>query len=211
MQRLFLFVLSVVVAGILIPGCRISHRAPVVNYDPIAHARNAPGYAGSGFVWKDRYVITSSHSCHADRVDVILSEGLIAGKSTEGMVLSRIKDIALIDLGRNSRLRSLQLADSDPYPGQRLWILDGSRSSRPVIESRAVAADSVRVLEGEEKIRRGSSGSPVVDEKGAVVGMVFASLQIGGLELVSLHPVSEIHRMLGQVFASPPTSPGDSE
>lgn len=195
MQRLLIilpWLLAAVALSAHLAGCASTAPGSVVNYDPVQKDLLSVRYTGSGFVWEERFVLTSSHSCHKDLVRVVLPQGIFRTKNVRGRVVDRQNDIAIIDLGEGQDLPSLPLATRDPYPGQTLTILDGSRSSRPALQAVAISPDTLRLFEGERNIRHGSSGSPVVDEKGAVVGMVFASLRLGGKELISIHPVSEI-------------------
>jgi hypothetical protein len=188
----------------LLTGCATTAAWPVVNYDPLADRSSPVAFAGTGFLWKGRYVLTSAHACSGDTLDVIVENGLLSTKRVQGTVLAREGDIAVVDLGCVVPGASFHLSWDDAYPGQEVTIIDGSRSSRPEIPTIALSGDTLRVAADGGSIRRGSSGSPVVDSSGSVVGIVFASLHLGGQHLVSIHPVSAIRELLQDVLSNVP-------
>ncbi len=177
-------------------GCASALSPYVVNYGRINREEPSPRFAGTGFVWGGRYVLTAAHALPNDHPTVIVPTHLLSSRSIPGEVVLRESDIALIRLGIKQDLPSLELAPIDLLPGERVRILDGAYGSSIVLEATAVYPDSVRLDGLFDTIGDGSSGSPVVNERNQVVGIVFGSIHAGGERLVSLYAASEIRRAL---------------
>jgi len=177
----------------------------VVSYGPIRFGDTDYRYTGSGFAIGDRRIVTTSHSCLDDNPTLLTFPAFLSTRSHPGRVVSRVGDITVIDLDAPFGSPSLRLADQGPSLGERVTILDGSGASHAAVAATVVGADSIRVDRWYEPLRKGSSGSPVVNAAGEVVGMVFANLTIGNRTLISIHTVEEIRRALATLGADAPS------
>jgi S1-C subfamily serine protease len=96
------------------------------------------------------------------------------GVRVVGVRLSRSADVAVLEVDDPEALPpALTLATSDPGAGTTVRLV-GFPAARPFTDAGSVAdVDGSRLLLDVD-VAPGASGSPVVDERGAVVGQVFA-------------------------------------
>lgn len=196
----------------LLPGCAVSPPLPpesrsVMSYGPVRFGDTDYRFTGSGFAIDERMVVTTSHSCLLERPTLHTFPGFLQSKEHAGRVVHRVGDITFIDLDGPMAAPSFRLAERGPAVGDRVTILDGSAVSHVAVAATAVSPDSLHVDNWYEPLRKGSSGSPVVNGAGEVVGMVFANLTVGRRTLISIYTVEEIREALGTLAPAAPERP----
>ena len=152
---------------------------------------------GSGFFIDSRHVITNWHVIdEAVRVDVKAADGstyhvkrIAAGDEAS--------DLANLELETaNTGVVPLRIADAMPEPGERVVVvgsplgLEATISDGVVSEVRELPQLG-RVLQISAPVSRGSSGSPVVNLKGEVVGVAQA-IRAGGQNLNFAIPAQQV-------------------
>ncbi|MCA0873771.1 S1C family serine protease [Seohaeicola saemankumensis] len=139
---------------------------------------DASGFLGSGFVYGPlgRYALTNAHVVgDADRVRVAYQ----GGHRETASVVARddVRDIAVLALTR--RGQGLTAATDAPVPGQQIFALgaplgQGFTLTRGIVSAapRQVEAQvPLRLIQHDAAINPGSSGGPLVDGQGRLIGM----------------------------------------
>ena len=147
--------------------------------------RSANGH-GSGFiVSSDGYVLTNAHVVgSANTVRVILH----SGRGIPGEVIRRNsrRDVALIKLGEGG-LDVSSVSFAEPEVGTEIFVygtplaesLDGSLTKGIVSAYRN--EKSGKLIQSDVTIQPGSSGGPMLDNKGNVVAVAVAGMTQGGV------------------------------
>ncbi|MBI1851731.1 MAG: trypsin-like peptidase domain-containing protein [Planctomycetes bacterium] len=179
-------------------GCASTLPPFVVNYGKTfaADAGSPSRFSGSGFVWNGKFMITAAHALPDDRPRIVIQDGMFTSRTIRGEVVVRDSDVALVKLDVPEALPSLEIAPRDLVPGERARILDGGLGSRHVLEATALYSDSLRIEGHLGSIDYGSSGSPIVNDRNEVVGIVFGTIRSGGDSLVSIYTATEIRRAM---------------
>lgn len=135
---------------------------------------------GSGFFIADGYVMTNSHVVGGAK---FLKVKLVTDREIVGEVMrtdSR-RDVALVKTEQVG-LPGLPIADTEPQVGSRVYAigspLDEKNSqtvSSGVLSSYRVE-DGMRFIQSDVNVLRGSSGGPLVDEFGNVIGLAVSGL-----------------------------------
>ena len=148
--------------------------------------QNRPISLGSGFFVRSDVVVTNYHVIEG------ATDGFakIVGKTTiyhiEGVLgIDKAKDLALLKLtGVNGK--PLSLADvSKIEVGQEVFALGNPKGLEGTISPGIISGSSLRQIENENLIQitapisPGSSGGPVVNRQGEVIGVAVASLKEG--------------------------------
>ena len=147
---------------------------------------------GSGFIIDaDGLVVTNAHVVQGfDTVDVRLPDG----QTHQGEVLyvDRVTDLALLDLRASRDFEPVTLGDSDAiavgedviaigYPLGDVKILLGSPTiTRGIVSAKRVSDAGVKLLQTDAAINPGSSGGPLFDRDGRVVGVNTSKLSESG-------------------------------
>lgn len=135
---------------------------------------------GSGVIWRaDGQIVTNSHVASSDHVTVVLGDG----REFEGAVVARhpARDIALVtieatdlpaaDIADSSRVRPGQIAIAVGHPaGYR----DAATFGVLAAAGQAVTPEGLQIgdlLQADIAIAPGSSGGPLVDSIGRVIGI----------------------------------------
>lgn len=159
---------------------------------------------GSGFVISEGRVVTNAHVCNAGEVYVEVGPAKIPAQPEAKDV---VNDLCILKVGAELGSKPLSLAAADPSPGDTIYVLGNPEGLSRTISSGLVSA--VRTLDGKPAIQisaaisHGSSGSPVLNSEGEVVGVV-SSMLSEGQNLNFAVPV----RLLNELLTGGGTSPG---
>lgn len=142
---------------------------------------------GSGWVAADGYVVTNAHVVAGSSSVSLSVDGTGPERSAVVVAFDPERDVAVLavgDLAAPALPEGEDLARGDDavvagFPGDRGLVVGAARV-RDVLEARGAdiygrpgAERTIYSLRAD--IRRGASGGPVLDERGQVVGMVFAT------------------------------------
>jgi S1-C subfamily serine protease len=138
------------------------------------------GSHGAGVIWRaNGVVVTNRHVLREDRVDVVLEDGrrltgIVAARHPDrdlAIIKIAAEDLPAVRVGDSSTVRPGQIAIAVGHPiGQR------SAATAGIV----VAAGQAATLEGprtgdwlqtDVTLRPGNSGGPLVDARGAVIGV----------------------------------------
>jgi len=165
-----------------------------------------PGKSGSGFnidasglIITNKHVVGDEETCNISFPD---------GSEYQGQVIWQMEDydIALVDIPGDD-LPYVPLAKEDAQAGDPLVFVgnpmgfDWTISEATCLGVIPRGLDGLNVMYLQGPVRPGSSGSPVYDSNGEVVGVVFASLtdkEDMGLAI----PISVLNPVITQVLAS---------
>ena len=150
--------------------------------------RRADGVHGSGFAIGDgSMLLTNSHVVGDAKVVSLVAEG---GIVLEGRVakVSRERDVALIVIDA-LRFPALHINNVIPTMGSRVLAvgsplderLSGSVTSGIVSGTRQM--DGYDWIQSDAAVSPGSSGGPLIDHSGSVVGITTAGFQVAGSEV----------------------------
>ncbi len=137
---------------------------------------------GSGFfVSADGDVLTNQHVAQAVGPTGTIYRGYVEGRPTgtplEAFVVRRVAtdaraDLALYRASVPGPVPFLSLRDAPPVVGEPVFMVSHpNQTSQRVSFGHLLAAPSVRALHHDAATSWGSSGAPVLDTKGAVVGV----------------------------------------
>ncbi|MEI5098976.1 trypsin-like peptidase domain-containing protein [Streptomyces sp. PmtG] len=156
-----------------------------------ASSGSGEGGTGTGFVYdKEGHILTNNHVVASAAEGGKLSATFSNGQKYEAEVVGRAQgyDVAVIKLkNKPSNLRPLQLADSDKVAVGDSTIAIGapfglsntvttgivSAKNRPVTSSDGASSKSsyMSALQTDASINPGNSGGPLLDARGAVIGI----------------------------------------
>ncbi|HEU0302029.1 MAG TPA: S1C family serine protease [Longimicrobium sp.] len=149
---------------------------------------------GSGFALPDGRIVTNAHVVRgAANVEVFNAQGSLVGAVQHAEALSNSVDIAI--LPRVEGVPGLVLAAEEPAVGTRIAAVGAPIGLSNTVSDGIVS--SIREIEGQRLIQitapisAGSSGGPVVDGEGRVVGVSVASMR-GGQNLNFAVPVANV-------------------
>lgn len=137
--------------------------------------------AGSGIVVADGRVVTNAHNVHADRVGVRFHDGT----RREGTVtaVDPDSDLAVVEVATTGITPVEWNGDSDPAIGAAVFALSRARSDAATRATHGTVASVDRAFRGPRNrpisgafehtapLARGSSGGPVVDARGVLLGI----------------------------------------
>jgi serine protease Do len=133
---------------------------------------------GSGFVLSDGRVVSNLHVVYgAAWVEIRNKDGHLLGTVAEADALSALTDLVVLPKLSNPP-GGLELSDVEPEQGQPVVVIGSPQGLDNTVSDGIVSGR--RVIEGEEVIQitapisPGSSGGPVLDADGAVVGVAVA-------------------------------------
>jgi len=140
---------------------------------------------GSGFlVSEDGYLLTNAHVVGDDKeIRVRWSDG-IETLAQVGRV-SKARDIAIIKTNPRDRT-PLAIKRGAVSPGQRVYAIGSPRGQmfQGTVSSGIISAnriiDGLRYIQSDTTVSHGSSGGPLVDEKGSVIGITDLGIQNDG-------------------------------
>lgn len=138
---------------------------------------------GSGFLLPDGRVVTNAHVVEgAARVEVFDHEGRLLGTVSHAVAYSSAADLAVLPgLGRTPA--ALPLASHPPDVGERVLVIGAPEGLTNTVSDGLVSAyrqlDGQRLMQISAPISNGSSGGPVLNLRGEVVGVSVAILRSG--------------------------------
>lgn len=157
---------------------------------------------GSGFAVTDDRLVTNRHVvAGAATLQVGTYDGQDVLVETAGTTV--VADLAIVET-RSPLPAAVQLADEDPDVGDEVEIIGypgGGRLTSSVgtvlsYEEDPLNANAGEVIVSSAYAERGSSGSPMYDAEGKVVGVVYAAAPDGSHSLAV--PVSTLRELLDQ-------------
>jgi serine protease Do len=137
------------------------------------------GRAGSGLVVGDGVVVTNAHNLREGEIDVVFSDGRRASGSVAGADLHGDLAVVSVDTGA---IQAPAFAARPPAPGEAVVALANPAGTGVRVSLGVVSAVDVSfrgpggrrvtgAVEHTAPLVRGSSGGPVLDARGAVVGI----------------------------------------
>ena len=168
---------------------------------------NGKSWTGSGFVLRDDQIVTNYHvidNMSIGGVKLVGKEDLYPIEAT--LAVEENRDLAIIKVV-GIDVPALSLGDSDTVQiGDKVYVagnpqgLEGSFSDGIISAIRGGSAD--KFFQMTAPISQGSSGGPVVNEKGEVIGVSFATLH-DGQNLNFAIPVNYLKPMVKMPIAPP--------
>ena len=141
--------------------------------------------SGSGVLLSsDGYILTDAHVVGDDKnVRVRWSDGLETLATVERVAKNR--DVAIIKTNARDRT-PLAIKRGPVTPGQRVYAIGSPRGKdfQGTVSSGVISADRVidglRYIQSDTMVSHGSSGGPLLDESGAVIGITDLGIQNDG-------------------------------
>lgn len=157
--------------------------------------------SGSGFVVsRQGYVLTDQHVVKSSR---FVKLRLASGRELLGEVVQTDgrRDVALIKT--EAGLDPLSLRPDDPAPGDTVYAIGSplgekfSGSLTRGIVSAYRNRDGLRFIQSDVSILSGSSGGPLLDEAGRVVGLTQSGVEAGRARINLFVPIADALKALG--------------
>lgn len=159
-----------------------SNSAPALSSTPEGQPPRPLGTGTAFFVSDDGYLVTNSHVVHgATKLWVVVDGRNIAATLVEE---DTVNDIALLKVDTSTRALPLALGGSTK-PGADVTVLGyprvdvqgpAQKATFGHINADSGASGDVRYFQVSAAIQPGNSGGPMLDEAGAVIGIVSKSL-----------------------------------
>lgn len=151
---------------------------------------------GSGFLVAGDRIVTNAHVADLGKVFVQLGPARIPATQ---IALDAANDLALLKLDAQLSAPPLALATSAPSPGDEVFVISNPEGLERSISQGMVAGwrtdNGRQLLQITAPISHGSSGGPVFNQAGAVVGIADAYLE-GGENLNFAVPTAELTSLL---------------
>lgn len=165
---------------------------------------------GSGFLIRKNVVVTNFHVIRGASSATVTLVGNSTPLKVEGVVgIDVVRDLALIRLEQDAGV-PLVLADIGELEiGEDIYVFGNPRGLEGSISNGIVSSKGTRSIEGEELIQitapisPGSSGGPVVNRQGQVIGVAAASLR-GGQNLNFAVPAPFLSLLLANMHSVSP-------
>lgn len=146
-------------------------------------ARGREMVLGSGFVLDDGRIVTNAHVVEgAARADVFDAEGRLLGTVRHAEALDGDVDIAVLP-GTGTPRGTVRLAREAPTVGEEVVAIGAPEGLTNTVSNGIVSAyrevDGQRVMQITAPLSEGSSGGPVLNRRGEVVGVSVAVFQAG--------------------------------
>lgn len=156
---------------------------------------------GSGFWVGNDEIVTNAHVLAGGAwAEIHAVDGQLIGTLPHAVLLDLDKDLAVLSLPDRHQ-GGLPLAAENPGVGQTVWAFGAPLGLEGTVSTGIISAtrdqEGRRMLQMTAPISQGSSGGPVVDDTGAVVG-ISAALMTMGQNLNFAVPVSELRTLLEQ-------------
>jgi S1-C subfamily serine protease len=177
-------------------------------------AETTPQGAGSGFIWDERgHIVTNYHVVQGgEKFSVSLSDGTTYDAALVGV--EPRKDLAVLRIETNAKLRPVQLADSHHLlVGQKVLAIGNpfgldSTLTTGVISALGREIESIAgtriedVIQTDASINPGNSGGPLLDSHGRVIGITTAIYSTSGASagIGFAVPAATIARLVPQLI-----------
>lgn len=142
----------------------------------IANDRGVEIGTASGFVVAPDLLLTNAHVANAGHISVHVGP-IVEGCDVRR--IDRVNDLALCQMRARGSAKPLKFAAEDPKPGATIFAVGNPLGPNAVSEGRFNGYRSLsgrRVAEISAPISPGSSGGPIVNADGDVVGVAVGSL-----------------------------------
>lgn len=215
-------------AALLVPACAspaaaqgmdlpslIERVRPAVVRISTFDASGQPLGSGSGFYGPDGRVVTNAHVLEgAARAEIFDPDGRLQGTTQYAEVSSATVDIAILPRMGNPSVQ-LSMAGAAPRVGESVVVIGSPLGLTNTVSDGLVsgmrAEDGQHLIQISAPISRGSSGGPVLNREGEVIGVAVALLQ-GGQNLNFAVPASDVLALLqspaGRYAFAPAASSG---
>lgn len=147
----------------------------VVTIEAFGTDGNAMGL-GSGFLLRDGRIVTNNHVvAGAEWVEITDQKEQLLGTVPYAEVISTRSDLAILP-AVETESSGLVLSDDGPDVGESVWAIGSPHGLHGSVSSGVVSA--VRSVDGQEYVQisapisSGSSGGPILDADGQVIGVV---------------------------------------
>lgn len=139
---------------------------------------------GSGFFLEDGRIATNRHVVEgASWVEVYDHEGQLLGTAPYAEAISSHLDLAVLPALGGEHAPGLPLASEPPRVGETVWVIGSPEGLTGSVSSGVVSArrtlDDQTLLQISAPISPGSSGGPVLDASGRVIGIAASILEEG--------------------------------
>ncbi|HSS20627.1 MAG TPA: tetratricopeptide repeat protein [Pyrinomonadaceae bacterium] len=165
-----------------------------------------PLAAGSGFCIAAGRIVTNNHVISgAARITVRLGTGSVNAVKNV-LVADKDLDLAILETGLNiSQIVPLQLTSVLPREGERLFVVSNPEGLSGSVSDGIVSAirrfqDGSILVQITAPISHGSSGGPVLNMKGQVIGVAVGSFK-GGQNLNFMIPAAAVARLTKRMSA----------
>lgn len=155
---------------------------------------------GSGFVLRDGRIVTNAHVVRgAARAQVFDADGRLLGSATHAEALNASLDLAVLPRLGSPRA-TIQLARQAPSVGEEVVAIGAPEGLTNTVSNGIVSAyrevEGQRVMQITAPLSHGSSGGPVLNRRGEVVGVSVAILG-QGQNLNFAVPLAEVQSVVG--------------
>jgi tetratricopeptide (TPR) repeat protein len=156
---------------------------------------------GSGFLVDRGHIVTNAHVVQGGKPFVMIGPAKIP------VTVERVdgsSDLALLKPGVELTAPALRIATADPTPGQTVFAIGNPEGLEKTISQGIVSAnrdfDGRKLLQITSPISHGSSGGPILDTAGQVIGVTVGTFQ-EGQNLNFALPASTLLRFLAEPSA----------
>lgn len=173
---------------------------------------------GSGFIYDSNgLIITNAHVVEAIPSNPLVSVNLYDGRKADGLVIGmdKEKDIAVVKIFLEDSLPTLSLASTKAESGSFVmavgfqppifgWSLTSGILSAT---NRDLPKIAKNMLQTDTAINKGSSGGPLINIRGEVIGMSTAIVRSAMIDNLGFGvPASDIEKFVSSIVTDNPTS-----
>ncbi len=151
---------------------------------------------GTGFLIAGPKIVTNAHVADSGKIFIDLGAVRIP---THVEKTDNLNDLAILTVDAEITAPPLPLADSTPAPGDKVFVIGNPKGLEKTISEGVVSAirntDGKQLLQITAPISHGSSGSPVFNDRGQVIGVAVGVIP-GGENLNFAVPVVKLRELL---------------
>ena len=146
----------------------------------INDASGTPTALGSGFLVAPQLLVTNHHV--VERGEPVLAVGP-ARIPLKIVSIDKVNDLALVSVGTGLTSTPLPLASGEVKPGEQVYAIGNPKGLEKTISQGIISGlrerDGRKLIQVTAPISHGSSGGPVLNAKGEVVGVAVGMLEDG--------------------------------